>query len=175
MVPEREPPDRDPPGREKPEAPPEPEVELVEVRGPGEFAAALAIREIVFIEEQQVPREIERDDEDPTAFHLLAQVGGHAIGTGRLVELREPPPGEQGRWGQIGRMAVLVAHRRGKVGSKILARLEEEARRRSLDGILLHAQVYAHGFYEAVGYRDASPIFDEAGIPHTEMRKRLTA
>jgi predicted GNAT family N-acyltransferase len=169
VVPEREPPDRsdgEPPDRE-------PQVELVPVDGPGDFAAALAIREVVFIEEQQVPREIERDDEDPTAYHLLAQVGGHAIGTGRLVELREPPPGEQGRWGQIGRMAVLVSNRRGKVGSKILSHLEDEARRRGLTGVVLHAQVYAHGFYKTLGYEDASPIFDEAGIPHVEMRKRL--
>lgn len=153
----------------------EPEVEIIRVDGPGDFAAALAIREVVFIEEQQVPREIERDDEDPTAYHVLAQVGGHAIGTGRLVELREPPPGETGRWGQVGRMAVLVSNRRGKVGSKILNALETEARRRGLDGIVLHAQVYAHGFYEHVGYRDHGPIFEEAGIPHVEMRKRLTA
>lgn len=152
----------------------EPDVEIIQVDGPGDFAAALAIREVVFIEEQQVPREIERDDEDPTAYHVLAQVGGHAIGTGRLVEKREPPPGEKGRWGQIGRMAVLVAHRHQKVGSRILGALEEEARRRGLDGLLLHAQVYAHGFYEHMGYSDASPIFDEAGIPHVEMRKRLT-
>ncbi len=170
MVPEREPPDRkhdgDPPSNE-------PVVELIAVDGPGDFAAALAIREVVFIEEQQVPREIERDDEDPTAYHLLAQVGGHAIGTGRLVELREPPPGEKGRWGQIGRMAVLVSNRRHKVGSKILSHLENVARTRGLDGVVLHAQVYAHGFYKALGYEDASPIFDEAGIPHVEMRKRL--
>ncbi|WP_373045087.1 GNAT family N-acetyltransferase [Vulgatibacter sp.] len=151
----------------------ETEVEIIPVDGPGDFAAALAIREVVFIEEQQVPREIERDDEDPTAYHVLAQVGGHAIGTGRLVELREPPPGEKGRWGQIGRMAVLVSNRRGKVGSKILAALEAEASKRGLDGIVLHAQVYAHDFYVHVGYADASPIFEEAGIPHVEMRKRL--
>ena len=151
----------------------EPNVEIIPVDGPGDFAAALAIREVVFIEEQQVPREIERDDEDPTAYHVLAQVGGHAIGTGRLVELRQPPSGEKGRWGQIGRMAVLVSNRRHKVGSRILAALEEEARKRKLDGLLLHAQVYAHGFYKALGYDDASPIFEEAGIPHTEMRKRL--
>lgn len=150
------------------------EVEIIPVRSPGDFAAALAIREIVFIEEQQVPREIERDDEDPTAYHLLAQVGGHAVGTGRLVERKTPPRGETGRWGQVGRMAVLVSHRKRNVGAKILAALEEEARRRGLDGIVLHAQVYAHGFYQKMGYEDASPIFDEAGIPHVEMRKRLT-
>lgn len=152
---------------------PDAEVQISPVKGPGDFAAALAIREVVFIEEQRVPVEVERDDEDPTAFHVLATVEGHTIGTGRLVELRQPPPGESGRWGRIGRMAVLVAHRRGKIGSKILDHLEEEARRRGLDGIVLHAQVYAHGFYKHGGYVDHGPIFDEAGIPHVEMRKRL--
>jgi predicted GNAT family N-acyltransferase len=153
----------------------EPKVEIVRVEGPGDFAAAMAIREVVFIEEQQVPREVERDDKDPTAYHLLAQVGGHAVGTGRLVELLEPPPGETGRWAQVGRMAVLVALRRSRVGSKILSALEDEARRRELDGIVLHAQLYAHGFYQHVGYRDHGEPFEEAGIPHKEMRKRLSA
>ena len=154
---------------------PEVEVRIVPVEGPGDFAAALAIREVVFIEEQRVPEEIERDDEDPTAHHVLAMVGGHAIGTGRLVELTAPPAGEEGKWGRIGRMAVLVAHRRGRIGSRILAELEEEAVRRGLSGIVLHAQIYAHGFYKHMGYVDHGPIFDEAGIPHVEMRKRLAA
>ncbi len=152
---------------------PEIEVRITPVDGPGDFAAALAIREVVFIEEQRVPEEIERDDQDPTAHHVLAMVGGHAVGTGRLVELRATPEGETGRWGRIGRMAVLVSNRHARIGSKILADLEEEARRRGLDGIVLHAQVYAHGFYKHGGYIDHGPIFDEAGIPHVEMRKRL--
>jgi predicted GNAT family N-acyltransferase len=133
----------------------------------------MAIREVVFIEEQRVPEEIERDDHDPSAYHVLAQERGHAIGTGRLVELREPPPGSSGRWCQIGRMAVLVAHRRGGVGSRILGALEEEARRRGLRGIVLHAQLHAHAFYEQAGYSDHGTIFEEAGIPHVEMRKSL--
>lgn len=154
-------------------AQPQQEIEIAPVAGPGDLAAALAIREVVFIEEQQVPREIERDDEDPTAFHLLAMVGGHAVGTGRLVERKAPPEGESGRWGQIGRMAVLVSHRTGKVGTRLLRELEAEARRRGLDGIVLHSQVYAHGFYQRMGYGEHGPIFEEAGIPHLEMRKRL--
>lgn len=154
-------------------ADPQQEVVIEPVAGPGDLAAALAIREVVFIEEQQVPREIERDDEDPTAYHLLANVGGHAVGTGRLVECDTPPEGEEGRWGRIGRMAVLVANRKGGVGARLLQALEEEARRRGLDGIVLHSQVYAHGFYQRMGYEEHGPIFEEAGIPHMEMRKRL--
>lgn len=153
----------------------QPKVELRPVADAGDLAAALAIREVVFIEEQQVPAEIERDDEDPTAYHVLALVDGHAIGTGRLVERRQLPEGETGRWGQIGRMAVLVSHRKHGIGRRILDALEAEARSRNLDGLVLHAQVYAHGFYQAMGYEDHGTIFEEAGIPHIEMRKRLRA
>ncbi|RMG12165.1 MAG: GNAT family N-acetyltransferase [Deltaproteobacteria bacterium] len=154
----------------------EPKVEIRQIdpeRDPGDFHAALAIREVVFIEEQAVPPSIERDDEDARAYHCLASVEGHAVGTGRLVELEEPPAGEQGRWGQIGRMAVLAAYRKQGLGRRILAFLEEEARRRGLDGIKLHAQVHAYDFYARMGYLRVGDEFDEAGIPHVEARKRL--
>ena len=39
---------------------------------------ALAIREVVFIEEQHVPETVERDAEDARAHHLLAFAEGHA-------------------------------------------------------------------------------------------------
>ncbi|MFN7131468.1 MAG: GNAT family N-acetyltransferase [Myxococcales bacterium] len=149
------------------------EIRVVQVKDEGDLASALAIREIVFIEEQRVPESLERDEEDSRAYHVLAYEGGHAIGTGRLVPLTEPPPGETGRWGKIGRMAVLVAHRKGGVGRRILLSLEEEARRQGLDGIILHAQLHAHEFYLRNGYRDTSPIFEEAGMPHVQMRKLL--
>src|SRR5271165_3674299 len=93
------------------------------VSNEAELMQALAIREVVFIEEQHVPEGIERDAEDARAFHVLAFQGGHAIGTGRLVPLPAPPPGDKGTWAQIGRMAVLQAHRKGGVGSQLLAAL----------------------------------------------------
>ena len=143
------------------------------VRDEAELMQALAIREVVFIEEQHVPEGIERDAEDARAFHVLAFQGGHAIGTGRLVALPAPAPGQTGLWGQIGRMAVLQVHRQGGVGSLLLAALEAEARRQGMVGILLHAQLYALGFYRHHGYEPVGPVFEEAGIDHVEMRKAL--
>jgi predicted GNAT family N-acyltransferase len=143
------------------------------VRDEAELMQALAIREVVFIEEQHIPEGIERDAEDARAFHVLAFQGGHAIGTGRLVALSAPAVGEAGPWGQIGRMAVLQAHRQGKVGSLLLAALEAEARRLGMAGILMHAQLYAIGFYRRHAYEPVGPVFEEAGIDHLEMRKRL--
>jgi predicted GNAT family N-acyltransferase len=149
-------------------------VEVAPVRNEAELIQALAIREVVFIEEQHVPESLERDAEDARAFHVLALQAGHAVGTGRLVELPEHPEGEFGKWGQIGRMAVLLSHRRGGVGSKLLKALEDESRRRGLSGILLHAQLVALEFYQRHGYQAHGPVFEEAGLPHLMMKKVLS-
>ncbi len=143
------------------------------VENEGELFQALAIREIVFIEEQSVPESLERDADDAEAFHVLALKGGHAIGTGRLVALSAPPAGEAGAWGRIGRMAVLQAARKGGTGSRVLEALETEARRRGLKGILLHAQLSAMEFYKRHGYEPYGAVFEEAGMPHLEMKKQL--
>lgn len=143
------------------------------VENEGELFQALAIREIVFIEEQSVPESLERDAEDANAFHVLALQGKHAIGTGRLVVLSTPPGIEKGAWGRVGRMAVLGSNRKGGVGSLLLSALEGEAKRRKLDGILLHAQLSAMEFYKRHGYEPHGAVFEEAGMPHLEMKKRL--
>ncbi|REG35648.1 putative GNAT family N-acyltransferase [Archangium gephyra] len=148
-------------------------VTIAQIKTEAELFQALAIREVVFIEEQHVPEGIERDAEDAKAYHVLAFQGGHAIGTGRLVMLPEPPPGETGTWGQIGRMAVLQAHRKARVGAMLLTTLEDEARRRGVTGIMLHSQLYALEFYKKQGYEPLGEVFKEAGIDHLEMRKKL--
>ncbi len=149
------------------------EVSIKPIENEGELFQALAIREIVFIEEQSVPESFERDADDTTAFHVLAMEGKHAVGTGRLVPLPEAPAGESGAWGRIGRMAVLQAARKGGVGSKLLLALEAEAQKRKLRGILLHAQLSAMEFYKRHDYQPHGAVFDEAGMPHLEMKKRL--
>jgi predicted GNAT family N-acyltransferase len=149
------------------------ELRIVPVDNPGDLAQCLAIREVVFIEEQSVPETMERDEEDGRAFHILAYDGKHAIGTGRLVELGHAPDGAAGQWGKVGRMAVLASHRKGGIGSKMLTFLEAEARRRKYAGIVLHAQVHAHKFYVKHGYADLGAEFEEAGMPHLQMRKVL--
>ncbi|MDP1823128.1 MAG: GNAT family N-acetyltransferase [Archangium sp.] len=149
------------------------EIVIKPVENEGELFQALAIREIVFIEEQSVPESLERDADDAVAFHVLALAGKHAIGTGRLVSLPQPPTGETGHWGRIGRMAVLQSNRKGGTGSRVLVALEAEARRRKLAGILLHAQLSAMEFYKRHGYEPHGAVFDEAGMPHLEMKKRF--
>lgn len=148
------------------------EVLIKPIENEGELFQALAIREVVFIEEQSVPESFERDAEDAIAFHALASEHKHAIGTGRLLPVQRPE-GEIGTWGRVGRMAVLQSHRKHGVGSMLLKTLEAEAIRRGYAGVLLHAQLAAVEFYKRHGYEPHGAVFEEAGMPHLEMKKKL--
>jgi predicted GNAT family N-acyltransferase len=122
-----------------------------------------SIRERVFIDEQAVPREIEWDGLDPGSLHVLAETPNRdAIGTGRLQQS-----------GKIGRMAVLRPWRGRQVGSKILACLLEAARSQGIVEVYLHAQTQAANFYAGFGFEAEGDEFQEAGIPHRLMKRRV--
>lgn len=133
---------------------------------PRDLEAAMAVRIEVFVSEQGVPQELERDEYDANADHAIALVDGRIVGTGRLV-VRVPGDG------LIGRMAVLAPLRRQGLGSGILRLLEHRARQRGLYRCRLHAQVAAEAFYRRHGYRAEGQTFLEAGIPHIMMSKLL--
>ncbi len=127
---------------------------------------AYAIRRQVFIEEQNVPEEIEMDADDERAFHALAFLDGVAIGCGRMLE-------HEGGKVKIGRMAVLREFRKTGVGAHILRFLIERARARGIRKAILHAQLTAEGFYLKQGFRPVGGVFDEAGIAHRKMERDL--
>lgn len=116
------------------------------------------IREQVFINEQEVPPELEWDDEDEHAVHFLALDGEYPIGTARLL-----PDGH------IGRVSVLKDYRGLKVGEALMRAVIAEAERRGLRQQMLSAQVHASPFYERLGFSIVSEEFLEAGIPHVDM------
>jgi predicted GNAT family N-acyltransferase len=128
-----------------------------------EREAMRAIRTPVFIQEQQVPQQIEWDDMDPLCVHALAlDADGTPIGTGRLA-----PDGK------IGRMAVLGEWRGKGVGAAILDFLVACARERGIKDCRLHAQRHALEFYLQHGFEVEGEEFMEASIPHVNMRKVL--
>ena len=69
--------------------------------------------------------------------------------------------------------AMAVERQTRGVGRQLVARLEEEARARSLERIELHARVTARGFYAKLGYLEEGPEFTEVTIPHVLMGKAL--
>jgi predicted GNAT family N-acyltransferase len=126
----------------------------------------MAVRWPVFVEEQGVPADEERDASDLTAVHTLAEIDGRVVGTGRLVL-----EGDQA--GHIGRIAVLPDYRHRGIATRIIAMLEQQASARGFNHITLHAQTYVRELYEKCGYVVSGPQFLEAGIDHLPMTKRL--
>lgn len=122
-----------------------------------------AIRRKVFIVEQHVPEELEWDEFDSTANHILAFNSENLpIATGRIK-----------KDGHIGRMAVLKKYRQKGVGSTVLLGLIDIAKQQNLDGIFLHAQVEAVPFYLKHGFNCEGDEFLDAGIAHKSMYKKL--
>ncbi|HYX95782.1 MAG TPA: GNAT family N-acetyltransferase [Geodermatophilus sp.] len=125
-----------------------------------------ALRTRVFVEEQGVPAEIEQDAHDATAVHALAEDDeGRVVATGRLLV-------RDGR-AVIGRMAVDAAARGHGYGAAVLAELHRRAVALGLTEVELHAQLPARGFYERAGYAAVGGVYEEAGIAHVTMRRRL--
>lgn len=128
-------------------------------------ADAAKVRTAVFVQEQGIPLEMEWDEADSTAVHVVAYNGlGQGIATGRLI-------GHASHVGRIGRMAVNRALRGSRIGQGILQTLMDAARQRGDAEVMLHAQCSAEGFYQRLGFAPRGEPFDEVGIPHIEMFK----
>ena len=124
------------------------------------------LRTRVFVDEQGVPPEIERDDRDATAVHVLSRAAdGRVVATGRLLV--------DGDRASIGRMAADAAVRGRGHGAAVLAELHRQAVLRGVREVELHAQVGARRFYERAGYRACGDEYEEAGIRHVTMTRSL--
>jgi predicted GNAT family N-acyltransferase len=126
---------------------------------------AFGVRFEVFVDEQGVPRELEVDEFDPCATHLVAIRDGQVVGTLRILD-------DDGA-AKIGRVAVRAAARRTGIGARLMDRAAAIALERGFAEIILHAQVAVARFYRRLGYVEEGDLFDEAGIPHIAMRKRI--
>lgn len=121
------------------------------------------IRRKVFIEEQQVPEELEWDKQDDSAIHLLALLEGQPVATLRML-------GD----GHIGRMAVLPQYRKQGIGSSLMQTIMAIALNEGLVEVHLDAQTKAIPFYQRLDFEAEGEEFMDAGIPHRHMRKRLS-
>ncbi|MCF3133367.1 GNAT family N-acetyltransferase [Streptomyces olivochromogenes] len=138
--------------------------------------ACFAVRKEVFVVEQNVPEDIEYDEYDAVAVHVLAvREDGVPLGTGRLLYGEEAAARTGGgpSLGALGRLAVTREARGLGVGVALVRAIEEAARARGLTTVDLHAQTQALGFYERLGYEAYGPEYPEAGIPHRAMRRAL--
>jgi predicted GNAT family N-acyltransferase len=130
-----------------------------------EVDEALELRRRVFVGQQGVTLEADRDGRDAEATHVVAVDAGHVVGTCRLVL-------EDGL-ARLGRMAVAADWRGRGLGGALLTEAEAQARTVGATRIRLHAQLAARSLYERGGFEVTGEEFLEEGIPHLTMEKPL--
>ena len=127
---------------------------------------ALDIRFQVFVDEQNVPKDLEQDGLDKECLHFLAFADEQPVGTGRLREIDTDTV-------KIERMAVLKNYRNLGIGRQMLDRMLEYIHSAGYKNTILHAQEKAADFYQRAGFQPRGDIFYEADIPHLKMVKRV--
>ncbi len=161
---------------------------VVQVTTPAQFTEYMALRFEVFVYEQNVSPEGERDalDEDPRTFHALAYGDdGAVVAAGRLLaphtDTAHGPGTAHGEmhpeYPHIGRVAVSKSARGTGAGRAIMEFLEQAAlQRHGASGsvrVELSAQDQAMGFYERLGYTPWGEGYLDEGIWHHDAFKDL--
>ena len=131
-----------------------------------ELKSAFEVRRQVFVEEQGISEELELDEYDREALHMVVKDKERVIGTARIRFL---VTGQA----KLERMAVLKHFRRRGIGRDIISFLIAELRNRQIGQVLLHAQYSAVAFYRSCGFEKSGLPFWEAGIKHIKMQRRI--
>ena len=132
---------------------------------------AAKLRTVVFVEEQGIPAEMEWDEADKTSLHAVAYNRlGLPLATGRLLPA-ESVNGQASS--KLGRMAVHRVMRGSNLGKDVLTTLIDTAQARGDQEIVIHAQRNVENFYKKQGFTARGAPFDEVGIAHQEMVKKL--
>jgi len=132
------------------------------------YLDAVKIRQKVFVEEQQVPPELEIDQYEAACVHfVLYDEENQAQATARLL------PNKDKNQATLQRMAVYKEARDKGYGRMVVLAVEEFAKKQGFAKIELHGQLTAQNFYEKLGYTPYGEIFDDAGIDHISMEKAL--
>lgn len=142
-----------------------PDVTVLVSRAPADIARCHVVRRAVFVDEQNVPAELEIDGRDSECTHFLAYVDGELLGCARMRVVDGVAKAE--------RVAVHSPQRGLGIGRALMRQMEAVAREQGFSRIKLSAQVPVIPFYERIGYRCFGDEFVEAGIPHRWMDRDL--
>lgn len=129
-----------------------------------EFFRICEVREQVFVLEQKITLCAELDEQDLYSTHITLSDNGKIVAYARCYA-------EEGS-AHIGRVLTTV---RGKgFGLEIMKAAMYVCREQlGCSHIVLHAQQQVIPFYEKLGFRVISDLFDECGILHKTMERNL--
>lgn len=136
--------------------------QVIQVSWATHAAQLIAVREPVFVVEQEVAPDFEWDEIDATAIHLLALSNDQPVGCARIIKYQK-----------IGRMAVLKDWRGSGIGMALLLEAINICKAYGSKTIKLTAQTHAISFYKQAGFVEISGVYQDANIPHVDMQLDL--
>ena len=142
-------------------------MELKIVRDLEDLIKVFIVRGIVFIEEQEVPYNIERDEYDLNSIHILGEEDCEPIAAGRVHFLDG--------YAKLERIAVRKKSRGKGYGHRIVDFLVSIANEHGFYKYKMHAQAYLKEYYEKHGFVVKGDSFLEANIEHYLMVKEDVA
>ena len=138
------------------------EIRLVNSRD--ELRDAFAVREAVYIVEQQIDREDEFDEYEKICRHFVAYADQKAVGAARWRYTSEGA--------KLERFAVLKNYRNLGIASQLVQSVMDDIRKHAAyngQTLYLNAQLTAMPLYAKFGFMPAGEQFLECEIPHQRM------
>lgn len=139
--------------------------ELIQHKADAE--AAMALRFAVFVDEQKVPAEEEKDEFEESSRHFMVKEGsGKVIGTARWRTTNKGV--------KLERFAVHKNWRGKGIGSLLVQAVLDDIRdfpELNSKKKYMHAQLDAVPLYAKFGFLKSGEPFDECGIMHYLMEK----
>lgn len=129
------------------------------------YQDALSLRKAIFVVEQQVPLELEIENEE-LCTHFVLYEDNIPQSTVRLFQKNSTDY-------KVQRMAVVASARKKGYGREIMLFAEDYVKKMAGTRIILGAQIQAIPFYEKLGYKVFGDEYLDAGIKHFDMEKRL--
>lgn len=120
------------------------------------------IREEVFVKEQNVPIDREKDEFENSSTHFLVYQDKTPIGCARIC-YRE-------KKAHIERVAILKPYRKNGAGKKLMQDIIQYCKIQNYDNIILGAQDHAIDFYKKLGFKICSEKYLDANIWHHKMK-----
>ncbi|MDJ0784938.1 MAG: MSMEG_0568 family radical SAM protein [Desulfosarcinaceae bacterium] len=138
-------------------------------RSDQERAAAFAIRQMVFVEEQGIFKGTDRDERDPFSIHIVARQGEEIVGTVRVFR---NPQGSNGHW--VGsRLAVHPEHRAFRVASTLVKEAMKRVKKSGCNVFTAHIQEQNIRFFKKLGWTPIGKPDTYHGYPHQQMQADL--
>ncbi|MBP6121980.1 GNAT family N-acetyltransferase [Providencia sp.] len=127
---------------------------------------AFDLRQQVFTHEQGFPADIDVDEYDENALHVVLYLANQPSAVLRCILCADGLI-------KVGRVAVLKQHRRKGLGRELMMFVEQYGLENNYKIIGLSAQHTAIEFYHTLGYQTQGEMYDEDGMEHIYMTLAL--